>query len=263
MLPADTTIQPVTGRDAAAAVFDGWEETMLWSCIQGVMGRLFAPAGRTDCCMALLGDFCFLAGEPDEALARFCPEDRRGSFVLLTPQNEAWAALLERCWGQKARRTERYAFYKGDGSEFDRAALAAAAAALPEGFVLRRMDEALYRACLAQAWSRDLVALYGSWERYQALGLGVAAVQDGVLAAGASAYSRYRTGIEIEIDTRADLRRRGLARACGAQLILDCLDRGLYPSWDAQNQGSAALARQLGYRYRHAYPVYEVSGWGE
>lgn len=49
-----------------------------------------------------------------------------------------------------------------------------------------------------------------------------------------------------------------MARACGARLILECLDRGLYPSWDAQNPWSAALAEQLGYRFCHTYPVYEI-----
>ena len=50
----------------------------------------------------------------------------------------------------------------------------------------------------------------------------------------ASSYTVYRGGIEIEIDTHPDHRRRGLARACGAALMLECLKRGLY-SWDAQN----------------------------
>lgn len=254
-------IERVSGSSPAAAVFAGWQETMIWSCMQGVMGRLYAVAGRADCCMALLGDFCFLAGEPNAGLARFCPPDLPQGFIILTPQNEAWARVIEDCWREKARRTERYAFYKED--RFDRAALATAAARLPEGIVLKRLDEGLYHACLGQPWSRDLVGLYPSYAEYAALGLGVVALRDGVPVAGASSYSRYREGIEIEIDTRADFRRRGLARACGARLILDCLERGLYPSWDAQNRGSAELARQLGYRFCRAYPAYEITGWGE
>ena len=73
------------------------------------------------------------------------------------------------------------------------------------------------------------------------------------IVAGASGYSRYRGGIEIQIDTRADCRRQGLAAACAARLILDCLSRGLYPSWDAANLPSLRLAEKLGYRFSHAY----------
>ena len=32
------------------------------------------------------------------------------------------------------------------------------------------------------------------------------------------------------------MRNRGLASACGAALILECLERGLYPSWDAHTE---------------------------
>ena len=55
-----------------------------------------------------------------------------------------------------------------------------------------------------------------------------------------------------------DLRRRGLALSCGARLILTCLDRGLYPSWDAANLESVALARRLGYRPAGPYDAWEL-----
>ena len=54
------------------------------------------------------------------------------------------------------------------------------------------------------------------------------------------------------------MRNRGLASACGAALILECLERGLYPSWDAHTEISAALAEKLGYHVSHPYVVYEV-----
>ena len=61
------------------------------------------------------------------------------------------------------------------------------------------------------------------------------------LVAGASSYTVYDGGIEIQIDTQLKHRRKGLAAACGAKLILECLERGLYPSWDAHDRRSAAL----------------------
>ena len=89
-------------------------------------------------------------------------------------------------------------------------------------------------------------------------GLGAAILKDGELVSGASSYTSYRGGIEIQIDTREDYRRQGLAYICGAKLILECLERGWYPSWDAQNPGSAALAQKLGYHLDHEYTAYEV-----
>ncbi|MEG0367206.1 MAG: GNAT family N-acetyltransferase [Coprobacillus sp.] len=65
-------------------------------------------------------------------------------------------------------------------------------------------------------------------------------------------------GIEIEIDTRADKRRLGLAKICASKMILECLDRGLYPSWDAHNPISLNLALSLGYVFDKKYVVYEL-----
>ena len=73
-----------------------------------------------------------------------------------------------------------------------------------------------------------------------------------------SSYTAYQEGIEIEIDTREEYRRMGLAYACGARLILECLARGIYPSWDAHNLESAALAEKLGYHYDRPYTAFLI-----
>ena len=49
----------------AAMLFDGWQETMIWSCLQGVMGKIYVDSPEKPVsAMAVLGDFVFLAGEP-------------------------------------------------------------------------------------------------------------------------------------------------------------------------------------------------------
>ena len=58
-------------------------------------------------------------------------------------------------------------------------------------------------------------------------------------------------------------RRKGLAAAACAALILRCLDEGLYPSWDAQNMNSVHLAEKLGYELDHEYTAYEVTDVNE
>lgn len=105
---------------------------------------------------------------------------------------------------------------------------------------------------------RDWVSQYPDYESYKTLGLGVVILKDGEPVSGASSYSSYRNGIEIQIDTREDFRRKGLASSCAAALILECTKRGLYPSWDAQNPGSVALAEKLGYHFDYEYEVYEI-----
>ena len=38
-----------------------------------------------------------------------------------------------------------------------------------------------------------------------------------------------------------------------------CLERGLYPSWDAATPISVALAEKLGYHFSHTYPCLEIA----
>ena len=71
----------------ASGLFDGWQETLIWSCLQKVMGKVFVtdPA-RPESAMAFVGCFAFVAGKPDRELVLAKPE----GFVIMTPQNEAW-----------------------------------------------------------------------------------------------------------------------------------------------------------------------------
>lgn len=251
-------MQVVHPPEQAAPLFAGWEETLLWSCLQGVMGKVYAPAGEPlRAALAVLGDFTFLAGEPRADLAAFAPPECRRGYRLLLPQSEGWARCIQEVYGPRARRITRYATKK-DPAAFHRAHLTRLAGRLLPGDALRPIQGQLYHRCLADPWSRDLVAQFPTEGDYARLGLGVAVVRQGELVAGASSYARYRTGIEIEVDTRPDCRRQGLATAASAALLLRCLDRGLYPSWDAHTPTSLALAEKLGYGFSHGYVAYEL-----
>ena len=142
---------------------------------------------------------------------------------------------------------------------FDPGKLRANLEKLPQGFTLEPIDEGLYHALLELDWARDFCAQFGSWEEYAAHGCGFVAIKDGQVAAGASSYTWYRGGIEIEIDTKAEYRRQGLALCCASALPLHCLERGLYPSWDAATPISVAVAEKLGYHFSHAYPCLEIA----
>lgn len=132
---------------------------------------------------------------------------------------------------------------------------------LPDEYSIRLIDREIFDYCKKEDWCRDWVSRFSDYASYERLGLGVVIMKDGIPISGASSYSVYLGGIEIEIDTKTEYRRRGLASVCGAKLVLECLDRGLYPSWDAQNLWSAALAKKLGYHLDYEYDAYEIHGY--
>ena len=92
-------------------IFKDWNETLIWSCLQGVMGEIHTNPAE-DAAMAILGDFAFFAGNPNEELMKYKPESFRQDFMILVPQNEAWAKLIEKCYGDKARKVTRFAIKK-------------------------------------------------------------------------------------------------------------------------------------------------------
>lgn len=238
----------MTNVQKFAALFDGWEETMVWSCLQGVMGHGEINKDGT-AGMIILQDFTFLAGRPDKTLLEKAPGP------ILVPRTDDWYPLIEAFYGSRAVRELRYAIKK-EPDVFDRQKLEHLAASLPAGYEFRLIDEALVPVLLAENWSRDFCGAFDSPADCCRRGVGVVALWEGVPVAGAGCYSVYQGGIEVEIDTREDHRRKGLATACGARLILECLDRGLYPSWDAIDLRSVALAEKLGYHRAEPYTVY-------
>lgn len=254
-------IYEVTNNQTISALFGEWEETLIWSCLQGIMGKLYADdLDNPASVMAILGDFTFFAGKPSIELISYKPVWCTQNFMIMVPQNKDWQKAIIQFYGNKAKIVSRYAIKK-ELDIFDKEKLEKAVCSLPKDYELCMIDERLYQMCKAESWSADLVSQFPNYEAYQKLGLGAVIRNNNVIVSGASSYSRYRDGIEIEIDTKEEYRRKGFAYICGAKLILECLKRNLYPSWDAQNKHSAALAQKLGYHYSHTYTAIEIWGY--
>jgi len=106
--------------------------------------------------------------------------------------------------------------------------------------------------------TRDFVSSFANKKQYLDLGRGIVILKDDKNVSGASSYTRYKEGIEIEVDTVESERRNHLATIACSALILRCLKENLYPSWDAQNINSVRLAEKLGYEFDYEYIAYEV-----
>jgi len=238
----------------AAHLFAGWDETLIWSCLDGTMGNIIVSADGQSA-MAEIADFAFYAGVPDKRL--FAHRFVR-NFMLLVPQNEQWAAAIEDFFGDTVTKVTRYATQK-TAAGFDLAKLRSIAANPPAGCVLKEVDEEIFALSKKTPWMHDWTDQFADYGQFMRVGLGVVLFRNGEIVSGASTYTRYARGIEIQIDTHKDHRGCGYASVTGAALMLAALDRGLYPSWDAANLTSLRLAEKLGYRFSHAYHAYALS----
>ncbi len=246
-------IYELNDTDKVRKLFEGWKDTLIDSCLQGIMGKIYVTDLKEPVsAMAFAGCFAFYAGVPDPKLIREKPE---GS-VIMTPQNDQWAACIEECFPD-AEKHIRYAMKRN--TCFDESRLHQMVRNLPDGYELKQIDAELYDRCLCSPLTSDFVSCFAGKQHYLEMGRGVVILKEGRIVSGASSYTRYREGIEIETDTAEEERRRGLASAACAALILRCRKEGLYPGWDAQNRISVRLAEKLGYEPDRAYTVYEIS----
>lgn len=208
------------------------------AALRGVYGerRAFGRAGIAD---AL---FVYLDGEPcPEALSALEAAYLARPWVCLTP---AWeAALKERYPGIQAFRRWRMAPMR----RFTFPELKA----LPEGYEIRRMDE---RAFDRHPFSHGVN--YPSYAAFRAEGFGAVAWKDGEIVASASSFLSMDGEVELDVSTREGHRGRGLASACVAMMLGDCMRRGVTVHWDAQNETSQRMAERFGFRVEAVYAVY-------
>ena len=203
------------------SLFEDWSETLIWSCLQKVMGKIYVTdLEEPQSALAFVGCFAFYGGEPDRELVMHKTAD----FVIMTPRNEEWADCIEDCF-PNAKKISRYDIKKD--TKFDKDLLHKLTGRLPEGYELKDIDANIYDMCLSDPATRDFVSSFESKEKYLDIGRGVVITRSGKIVAGASSYTRYNEGIEIEVDTVEGERRKGLATAASAALILRCIDEGL------------------------------------
>ncbi len=250
------------GKKAAILkdIFKNTTDTCVLSVTQGHMGEAWADSEAEPCCgQLILGDFIFFDGDAQNPAAKelvaHIPEDKPFDEWYLVGSDEQWNKLIEEVWAERAEAFERYSIKK-EKDVFDREKLQSFAAAVPEGYSIRRIDGELYNQAMSESWSWDACIQFEGKEDFLKRGLGFAAVHEGKVVAVASSYSIYDDGLEITIATHKEHRRKGLAKAAVSTLILACLDKGWYPSWDARTMISVSLAEQLGYHMNKPYRTY-------
>ncbi|MGL5068522.1 MAG: GNAT family N-acetyltransferase [Sarcina sp.] len=248
---------PKEKRGNLKVVIKDWEETMLWSCMQGHMGEAYVDnIENPKSAQIIVGDFCLFVGEVNRELVEN-KEGMKSNFAIMMSNNDEWNKLVEEIYPKSLKKVSRYAIKK-EKDVFNRKKLESVVDGLDKLYEIKLIDKDIYSKVIENEWSKDLCSNFDSAQDFCNRGLGVVILVDNEVVAGASSYAIYDNGIEVEIDTRKDYRRKGLAYITGAKLILECLDRGIYPSWDAQNLWSVALSEKLGYHFDYEYTAYEV-----
>src|SRR6516162_9319215 len=221
--------------------------------IEGGMGRVFADAQEDPCVALAVLDFHFLAGDPLHVNAPLLFKLLQPGNVVIAP-TPAWWHLVTATYPDALTVYRREAF---QAEQFDTDRLRRFCQVLPGGFELRqvRPEEV---AQFATDLGRSLIYNFRSHEEFITRGVGMGILHQGRFVSGASSAAVGGGKFEIEIQTRREFRRRGLACAVAAALILYGLEHGLEACWDAANEPSSALARQLGFHPTGKYEAYRL-----
>lgn len=250
-------------RQSIRALCEGSREVLVRGAAEGTMGRVWAPGlARCPYCLIVSGDFAYLLGLPPKGAGALDLKSQiyqSASRAFIFPENGRWEQWIQEEFDGNFRMVTRYALNKKE-RHFDVERLNCYVQSVPRGIRVRRIDERLYHLALKEEWSRDLCSNFEDFKHFDACRFGYGAMKGHKLVSGCSAFGASEGMMEIEVDTRKEFRRQGLALACSAAFVLECLEKDIVPNWDAANQQSVGLAEKLGYVFEREYQVYQLLG---
>lgn len=237
------------------------DEVLILGAAEGSLGRVWvSKIENPTYCLILVGDFSYLIGIPPTGKLSMELKEQiylvcHSSFI--TAADERWNHWFEEQFLGEYRKIIRYALKKEE-SQFDIQYLKALTEQIPEGYQLKQINKKIYQMALKEEWSKDFCINFADASHFLKEGLGFAIIKDNNLVAGCSAYGVGNHKLEVEVITKKEFRRKGLALICSAAFVLECLKRKMVPNWDAANLQSVALAEKLGYLFDREYEVYQL-----
>ena len=245
-------------RNKIAPLFGKVNSTILLSYLQGHMGKAWVDdIENPTVAQVIVGVFVYYAGDAQskaaEELLNNLPK-----HILVIVDSDDWKKRIETIHKGRMEKFDRFEFEK-DSEHLEPKLLQKHLSALPKGYELKRIDESLVKEDSLHELSPEFTGQFESTDDFLKRGIGFCIVHNGQIVSGASSFSIYDDGIEIEVATNSEHRKKGLAAAVSSALILDCLEKGIYPSWDAANPESLSLGKKLGYVYKKTYDTYYVN----
>lgn len=244
-------------RNKLTAMFEGLDSAILLSYLQGHMGTAWVDdVVNPSVAQVVVGIFVYYAGD---ASAKEAVEllHNLPDYTLAIVHTDEWKKKIERVHKGHNEKFQRYRFRKNP-QDLDLQRLRDFQSALPSEYVLKKIDSKILGSASFHELSEDFVSQFNDLDDFLERGVGFCILHKGEEVCAATSFSIFDTGIEIEIATHPEYRRKGLATVVASALMLYCLENSMYPSWDAANPESLNLAKKLGYVMDCEYDTYFI-----
>jgi len=149
-----------------APLFEGWDDVIVLSCLQGHMGQAWADNedSPTVAKIESLG-FCYVAGDAGSSQAKELLHQLSGGLELQL-NSEAWHNLVMKEIDNKTYKFSRFKF-KRDSKLFDKAKLQSYVQKLPEGYEMTLIDEGMFQHLPTLGWADYHCSQFYSFELFQ------------------------------------------------------------------------------------------------
>ena len=225
------------------------------SILEGQTGAHFAikvnDRNHPVAAQLLHGTFTVFAGSPGDAIGQSFIRKLK-SPCAIQPSPGRWIDLVKATYPDNIQTFTRYSF--GHAS-LNKAHLQSLIDQHPLKDQVQQLDEQMALELSKDEWGQYHFMNYNSPRHFIQKGIGYGVIVANTIAAACTSALVCSTGIELNIITDPRFRKKGLATLVAARLILDCLEKGLEPHWDAANMVSKDLALKLGYTLTGEYPI--------
>ena len=250
---------------------DRWKLTKLFqtfkwnylpdAILEGTMGRAIADDAESPHAAVLEApnlQLSIVGGDAGHPSARRYMEQIPKHTALFFG-SEGWVELVQSIHGGKLMEMPRYAF---TSEALDPEHLRTLASRIPADYRLAQMDLDLAQRLGGERsrFAEDHMVNFDSPKDFIERGFGFCLLHGDQIASVATTFAICHKGIEIQINTREEHQRKGLATVLAAHLIMHSLEKGLDPNWDAANESSVGLATKLGYTPQGTYPMLFYTG---
>lgn len=216
------------------------------SVLDGVMGKAYVDNTlNPQIAFLVVRSYCFMSGNLSKEKLKDIINDNFKNFILIP--SDSLKSKIESIYKDSIIKRQRFSIKKE--VKFNENKLKDMVNKIPSKFEIIKINKNL----ADRIKKEDFINITDDYEKN---GIGYCCMYNKEIIGVASSNIFYKDGIEVNIRVKENYRRRGIATAMAANLILECLRENKKISWDAYNINSVKLAEKLGFKFDSAYDTY-------